>query len=88
MRVAAATSKVVIAIGDSGALWVYINSGALVFPFLVPCVIGMVLGTEMGVRVMPRVKVSVVRWVIIIVMLVTSARLFQQAIPVLMGWSA
>ena len=88
LKVAAATSKVLIAIGDTGALWVYINSGALVFPFLVPCVIGMVLGTEMGVRVMPRVKVSVVRWVIIIVMLVTSARLFQQAIPVLMGWSA
>ncbi|ADN51442.1 sulfite exporter TauE/SafE family protein [Vulcanisaeta distributa] len=88
LKVAAATSKVLIAIGDTGALWVYINSGALVFPFLVPCVVGMVLGTEIGVRVMPKAKIPIIRWVIIAVMLVTSARLFQQSIPILMGWSA
>ncbi|ADY00688.1 hypothetical protein VMUT_0477 [Vulcanisaeta moutnovskia 768-28] len=87
LKVAAATSKVLIAIGDTGALWVYINSGALVFPFLAPCVIGMVLGTELGVRVMPKAKIPIIRWVIIAVMLITSVRLFQQAIPILMGWS-
>ncbi|ADY00691.1 hypothetical protein VMUT_0480 [Vulcanisaeta moutnovskia 768-28] len=85
LKVATATSLVVIGIGDTAAMWVYINSGAMIPIFAVPCLLGCMIGAQVGSRLMPKLRAYVIRWFVILAMLLASARLIQQALPVIMG---
>lgn len=68
LKVAAASSKVLIGIGDTAAIWPYMKDGAIFALFAVPCVIGMVIGTIIGAKIMIKIKAGFVRWLIIAVM--------------------
>ena len=68
IKVAAASSKVLIGIGDTAAVWPYTKDGAIFALFAVPCVIGMVIGTIIGAKIMIKIKAGFVRWLIIAVM--------------------
>lgn len=75
LKIAAASSKVLIGIGDTGAIWPYLMSGA-VFPlFLIPSLAGVVVGTSIGTKLMPLVKASLIRWIIIFVLLAAGGKL-------------
>lgn len=68
LKVAAASSGVLIGIGDTAAVWPYMIGGGI-FPLLaVPCTIGMVVGASIGSKIMLRVKPGFVRWIIIAAM--------------------
>ena len=68
LKVAAASSKVLIGIGDTAAVWPYIMGGGIFALFAVPCMIGLVIGTIIGAKIMLRVKAGFIRWLIIAVM--------------------
>lgn len=68
LKVAAASSKVLIGIGDTAAVWPYIKGGAIFALFAVPCVLGMVIGTIIGAKLMIKIKAGFVRWLIIAIM--------------------
>lgn len=68
LKVAAASSKVLIGIGDTAAVWPYMMGGGIFALFAVPCVIGMVIGTLIGAKLMLKVKVGFVRWLVIILL--------------------
>jgi uncharacterized membrane protein YfcA len=68
LKVAAASSKVLIGIGDTAAVWPYMMDGAIFALFAVPCVIGMVIGTLIGAKLMFKVKVGFVRWLVILLL--------------------
>ncbi|ADN51445.1 sulfite exporter TauE/SafE family protein [Vulcanisaeta distributa] len=85
LKVATATSLVVIGIGDTAAMWVYINNGAMIPIFVIPCLLGCMIGAQIGSRLMPKLRAKVIRWFVILAMLLASARLIQQALPVIMG---
>jgi uncharacterized membrane protein YfcA len=68
LKVAAASSKVLIGIGDTAAIWPYMMEGAIFPLFAVPCVIGLVIGTIIGAKIMLRVKAGFVRYLIIVIM--------------------
>jgi len=68
LKVAAASSKVLIGIGDTAAVWPYMMDGAIFALFAVPCVIGMVIGTVIGAKLMLKVKVGFVRWLVIVLL--------------------
>ena len=75
LKVAAASSKLLIGIGDTAAVWPYMMSGG-VFPlFAVPCMIGLVVGTIIGARIMVRIKAGFVRWLIIAIMFGSGTKL-------------
>lgn len=75
LKIAAASSKVLIGIGDTGAIWPYLTSGA-VFPlFLIPSIVGVVIGTSIGTKLMPVVKASFIRWMIIFVLFAAGGKL-------------
>lgn len=80
LKVAAASSKVLIGIGDTAAVWPYIMSGAIFPLFAVPSMIGMVIGTSIGARIMLVVKAASIRWLIIAVMFGTGAKLVLDGI--------
>jgi uncharacterized protein len=79
LKVAATCSKVMISIGDTAAVWPYIQGGGMFPLFAVPCMIGMVVGTLIGTRIMLRVKASFIRPLIVFIMLVSGLRLLFKA---------
>jgi len=75
LKVAAASSKVLIGIGDTGAIWPYLTNGG-VFPlFVIPSLLGIVMGTAVGTKLMPLVKAGLVRWIIVFVLFAAGGKL-------------
>jgi len=68
LKVAAASSSVLISVGDTAAVWQYIKGGAIFAPFVVPCLIGIMVGAFIGARIMVKAKAGFVRWIVIGVM--------------------
>jgi len=80
LKAAAASSKVLIGVGDTAAVWPYMNHGAL-FPLLaVPAMIGLVLGTIIGSKIMLRIKAGPIRYLIIFVMVFSGGKLMLDGI--------
>jgi uncharacterized membrane protein YfcA len=68
LKVAAASSSVLISVGDTAAVWQYVKGGAIFAPFVVPCLIGIMLGAIIGSRIMVKINAGFVRWVVIAIM--------------------
>jgi uncharacterized membrane protein YfcA len=82
VKVAVASSKVLIGIGDTGAIWPYLASGA-VFPlFVIPSIAGVVLGTTIGARIMPAIKAGFIRWLVVCILLVSGGKLVYDGLKV------
>jgi uncharacterized membrane protein YfcA len=75
LKVAAASSSVLIGIGDTGAIWPYLSSGGIFPLFAVPCMLGMVIGATIGARLMPRIPAKYTRWLVIILMFASGVKL-------------
>lgn len=75
LKVASASSSVLIGAGDTAAVWQYMKGGALFPLFAAPCLIGSILGAIIGSRIMVRVRAGVVRWLVIVIMFAAGARL-------------
>jgi uncharacterized membrane protein YfcA len=65
LKISVATSKFLLSITDTSAAWIYLNSGAVIPLIVVPSIIGIMLGSMVGVRILARTKVSVVKWIVI-----------------------
>jgi uncharacterized membrane protein YfcA len=74
LKVSVATSKFMLSIVDTSAAWVYINQGAVLAMITVPSVIGIMLGSLVGVRLLKVAKASVVRQVVIGMLLLAGSR--------------
>ncbi len=83
LKVAAASSKVLIGIGDTAAIWPYVMQGTIFPLFAVPCMIGLIVGTIIGAKIMIRVKAGFVRYLIIGIMVISGLRLVQQSLTML-----
>lgn len=80
LKVAAACSKVLIGVGDTAAVWPYIMGGGIFPLFAVPCMIGLIVGTIIGAKIMIKVKAGFVRYIIIAVMFGSGIKLIQSGI--------
>ncbi len=80
LKVAATCSKVLIGIGDTAAIWPYAMAGGIFPLFAVPCMIGLIVGTLIGAKIMLKVKAGFVRWIIIVIMFGAGIRLILKAI--------
>ncbi|MDI6792868.1 MAG: sulfite exporter TauE/SafE family protein [bacterium] len=80
LKVAATCSKVMIGIGDTGAIWPYIMGGGILPLFAVPCMIGLIVGSLIGAKLMLVVKAGFIRYLVIIIMFGTGIRLVMKAI--------
>lgn len=69
LKISVATSKFLLATTDTSAAWMYMNAGDVIPMIVVPSVIGIMLGSLVGVRILARTKPSAVR-VIVLVMLI------------------
>lgn len=74
LKVAVGTSGLIISIVNSSAAWVYIHRGAVLPALAVPAILGVMLGSRLGARLLTRTPASVVRRMVIAVMLLAGGR--------------
>jgi uncharacterized membrane protein YfcA len=61
LKIAVATSNLIIAVSSTTAAWVYINKGALIPAIAIPSMLGMMAGTRIGAKLLSRFDSSVIR---------------------------
>jgi len=68
IKISVATSKFLLSITDTSAAWIYLNNGAVLPLMVVPSVVGIMLGSFIGVRILGVTKPSVIRILVIAVL--------------------
>ena len=68
LKISVATSKFLLATTDTSAAWMYMNAGDVIPMIVVPSVIGIMIGSLVGVKILEKTKPSAVR-VVVLVML-------------------
>jgi uncharacterized membrane protein YfcA len=74
LKVSVATSKFLLSITDTSAAWIYVNNGAVLPMLVVPSIIGIMLGSIVGVRILTRTKPAAIRYMVIGLLLFASVR--------------
>jgi uncharacterized membrane protein YfcA len=74
LKVSVATSKFLLSITDTSAAWIYVNNGAVLPMMVVPSIIGIMLGSIVGVRILAKTKPAAVRYIVIVMLLFAGLR--------------
>jgi uncharacterized membrane protein YfcA len=69
LKLAVGTSKFLLSITDTSAAWVYLNQGCVIPLMAVPSIVGLMLGSIVGVRILAKTKPRAIRYIVIIVLL-------------------
>jgi len=69
LKISVATGKLLLTITDSSAAWIYINNGALMPMIVVPSIIGTILGSIAGVKIMTKTQPAAARYIVILILL-------------------
>ncbi|MFP4037173.1 MAG: sulfite exporter TauE/SafE family protein [Desulfobacteraceae bacterium] len=65
LKISVATSKFLLSITDTSAAWIYVNQGCVIPMMVVPSIVGIMLGSFVGVRLLAVAKPTLVRWIVI-----------------------
>ncbi len=74
LKVSVASSKFLLAITDTSAAWMYINAGAVIPLMVVPSIIGIMLGSLVGVKILAKTRPSAVRYIVLIMLSFSGVR--------------
>jgi uncharacterized membrane protein YfcA len=69
LKVSVATSKFLLSITDTSAAWIYMNRGCVIPLIGVPSIVGLMLGSLIGVKILAIAKPKMIRYMVIIVLL-------------------
>ena len=82
LKVSVSTSKFMLSIVDTPAAWVYLNEGAVLAMLTVPSIIGIMLGSFIGVKVLKVVSAATVRKIVIGMLLLAGGRALLKGLGV------
>jgi uncharacterized membrane protein YfcA len=82
IKISVATSKFLLSITDTSAAWIYLNNGAVLPLMVVPSVVGIMLGSFIGVKVLTVTKPAVIRILVIVVLGVAGLKAFLKGIGI------
>jgi uncharacterized membrane protein YfcA len=74
LKVSVASSVFLLSITDTAAAWVFINKGAVLPLIVVPSIVGVMLGSQIGVRILAKVRPKAVKWFVIGLLLLSGMR--------------
>jgi uncharacterized membrane protein YfcA len=74
LKISVATSKFLLSITDTSAAWIYLNRGCVIPMMVVPSLVGIMLGSFIGVRILRVTKPAFVRWIVIGLLLFVGAK--------------
>ncbi|HEY8908832.1 MAG TPA: sulfite exporter TauE/SafE family protein [Desulfosporosinus sp.] len=69
LKVAVGTSLSLLAITDTSAAWIYLNQGAVLPIITIPSVLGIMVGSRIGVRMLKTAKPKSIRYIVILMLL-------------------
>jgi hypothetical protein len=82
LKVSVATSKFLLSITDTSAAWIYVNNGAVLPMMVVPSIIGIMLGSIVGVRILAKTKPAAVRYIVIAMLLFAGLRALLKGLAI------
>jgi len=85
LKVSAASSGVLLAIGNAAAIWPYITKGALIAVLAAPWMLGQIVGGILGAYILTKIKAAFVRTLVIVLLLLTSLKLISRGVEALLG---
>jgi len=82
LKISIATSKFLLSITDTSAAWVYINEGAVLPMIVVPSIVGIMLGSIVGVKILVRAKPKAIKWMVIVLLLFAGLRALLKGLEI------
>lgn len=82
IKISVATSKFLLSITDTSAAWIYLNNGAVLPLMVVPSVVGIMLGSFIGVRILGITKPALIRILVIIVLSISGIKAFLKGLGI------
>lgn len=83
LKISVATSKFLLSITDTSAAWIYVNKGCVIPMMVVPSLIGIMLGSLVGVRLLKIAKPSFIRWMVIAILLFAGLKAVHKGLTVM-----
>jgi len=80
LKISVATSKFLLSITDTSAAWIYVNKGCVIPMMVVPSLVGIMLGSFVGVRLLKIAKPAFIRWTVIAILAFAGAKALQKGI--------
>ena len=74
LKISVGTSKFLLSITDTSAAWIYFNKGCVIPMMVVPSIVGIMMGSFIGVRILRVAKPTFVRWIVIAMLLFAGAK--------------
>ena len=68
LKISVATSKFLLSITDTSAAWIYLNKGCVLPLMVVPSLLGIMMGSFVGVRLLKIAKPTFIRWMVITIL--------------------
>jgi uncharacterized membrane protein YfcA len=82
LKLAVGTSGLAISVINSSAAWVYIGRGALLPVIAMPSILGVMIGSRIGARLLPRLSAVTVSRIVIVVLALAGVRSLLRGIGV------
>jgi uncharacterized membrane protein YfcA len=82
LKLSVGTSKFLLSITDTSAAWIYLNQGCVIPLMAVPSIVGLMLGSFVGVRILAVAKPKVLRYIVIVVLLFAGIRAFLKGLGI------
>lgn len=82
IKISVATSKFLLSITDTSAAWVYMNNGAVLPLMVVPSVVGIMLGSFIGVKILAITKPDLIRKLVILVLGIAGTKAFLKGLGI------
>lgn len=80
LKISVATSKFLLSITDTSAAWIYLNKGCVIPLMAVPSIIGLMLGSFVGVRLLSVAKPKFIRYMVIVVLLFAGLKAIDKGV--------
>jgi uncharacterized membrane protein YfcA len=80
LKISVATSKFLLSITDTSAAWIYLNNGCVIPLIVIPSLVGIMIGSFVGVRLLKVARPAVVRWVVIAMLAFAGLKALQKGI--------
>ncbi len=80
LKISVATSKFLLSITDTSAAWIYLHQGCVIPMMVVPSLIGIMLGSFVGVRILKVAKPTFIKWMVIGLLLFSGLKSFTKGL--------
>jgi hypothetical protein len=80
LKVSVATSKFLLSITDTSAAWIYMNQGCVIPLIGIPSIVGLMLGSLLGVKLLAIAKPKMIRYLVILMLLFSGLKALDKGL--------